>query len=327
MNRPQIISFEGPLTPSRRIAKPTLAQLDLTETGLSLVAQCPDGSFLAVDGGQGTPENKALLWEYLSKKTPEGEKPRIVWFFTHRHPDHDGFAKTFFEEHRGEMDVEVIAINYPNFLTRELKTELPTPEKREILETSSQKLMQIFEENCPDAIIYRPQTGDKLYMPDCEIEIIFTHEDVADVELGWMNDTSTAFRITLGGHTAMIYADCEKISGDYIYKKYGSALKSDIMQVPHHGAGMSSWELYSATDPEICLWEVSKYKFENDSRMLGYKVETAEDGTVTVTDEPSSRFFNAQLRDDSIRARRHYSLSYTTVIDMETLEAQTYGEK
>ena len=137
MNRPQIISFEGPLTPSRRIAKPTLAQLDLTETGLSLVAQCPDGSFLAVDGGQGTPENKALLWEYLSKKTPEGEKPRIVWFFTHRHPDHDGFAKTFFAEHRDEMDVEVIAINYPNFLTRELVKELPTPEKREILEKVS----------------------------------------------------------------------------------------------------------------------------------------------------------------------------------------------
>jgi beta-lactamase superfamily II metal-dependent hydrolase len=222
------------------------------------------------------------------------------------------------------MDVEVIAINYPNFLTRELVKELPTQEKREIVEASSQKLMGIIEENCPDAIIYRPRSGDKFYMPECEIEIIFTHEDVADVELGWMNDTSTAFRITLGGHTAMIYADCERISGDYIYEKYGSALKSDIMQVPHHGAGMSSWELYSATDPEICLWEVSEYKFENDARMLGYKVETAEGGAVTITDEPNSRFFNAQLRDDSIRARRHYSLSYTTVIDMETLEVQTY---
>ena len=61
MNRPQIISFDGPITPSRRIAKPTLAQLDLTETGLSIVAQCPDGSFLVVDGGRGTDENKAIL--------------------------------------------------------------------------------------------------------------------------------------------------------------------------------------------------------------------------------------------------------------------------
>ena len=166
----------------------------------------------------------------------------------------------------------------------------------------------------PDTPIWTPHSGDLLYLPGCEIEFLLTHEDRSGEpsDGNSVNNSSLVFRVTMEGKTCMVFADAMKKASTYLYNLYGSTLKSDIMQVPHHGAGTASWEVYSATDPSICLWSVGRYKFDNDVRMLGTRAEMD---------------YNAKLRDPAYGARAHYTLSETVTINMKTLVASVYVDQ
>ena len=47
-----------------------------------------------------------------------------------------------------------------------------------------------------------------------------------------------------------------------IYGLYGSELKSDILQVAHHGWNGGSVEIYNAVLPEIALWPVEQSRWD-----------------------------------------------------------------
>ena len=99
----------------------------------------------------------------------------------------------------------------------------------------------------------------------------------------------------------MILGDCEKSLCRQMAATFGACLKSDLLQLTHHGANGASLDLYQVIDPDICFWACSQSKFESDERMLGTK---------------AGYEFNAYIRDESIRARKHYHSGETTVISL-----------
>ena len=72
---------------------------------------------------------------------------------------------------------------------------------------------------------------------------------------------------------------------------YGKELKSDILQITHHGANGGYTALNAIIDPEICLWPIDAWRFHTDARMLGFQ---------------RGYEFNWVLRNDEIRRRTHY---------------------
>jgi hypothetical protein len=130
-------------------------------------------------------------------------------------------------------------------------------------------------------------SGQKHWIGNAEVEIIFTHEDLytggyyGDNETGLYstipeeptyNVSDNVFRITVNNQSAMILGDSEGqynvyTSGadigkpqdgktwwanDWMAKWYGGYLKSDILQAAHHG-GNEGLLLYQAIDPTIVL--------------------------------------------------------------------------
>ena len=153
----------------------------------------------------------------------------------------------------------------------------------------------------PDARHLILHAGQRLYPADAEIEILFTHEDQFPNEFSWINHTSVAFRIRAGGKTVMILGDCEKSLCQQMADTFGDYLKSDLLQLTHHGANGACLDLYQRIDPDICFWACSGSKFEGDERMLGTK---------------TGYEFNAYIRDPDIKVRAHYHSGVTTVIPM-----------
>ena len=100
----------------------------------------------------------------------------------------------------------------------------------------------------------------------------------------------------------MLLGDCEKELCQFMADVYGEELKSDILQLSHHGYNGACLDLYRYIDPDICFWASDEYRFYNDPRCLG----TA-----------SGYDFNAWLRDDSIRRREHYHASADTTIALQ----------
>lgn len=286
-----------------RVVDTTFAQLkrQTVETnaapGMSYVMQVADGSFIIVDGGPSSTSDATALMAYLEQLTPAGQKPTVAaWIITHSHSDHMGLANDFLALYHDRIDVKMAIYNFPTY-------EAIMDAK----DASSSFLVRIdtfigtIEKYWPEAEHFVFHAGQKLTVADAEIEFFFTHEDLYPLDFTWINHTSIAFRITAGGKNVMLLGDCEKTICQQMAATFGEYLKSDMLQLSHHGSNGAALELYEFIDPEICFWACSKTSFETDEKRLG---------TVSGYD------FNAYLRNESIRVRTHYHNSETTVIPM-----------
>ena len=270
--------------------------------GMSFIMQLADGSFIVVDGGPANDHDEAALLAYLQSRTPAGQKPVIAaWFITHAHSDHMALANQFLIHHHDLVDLRLAAYNFPIYDTVKLAKDVKETPAR------YQPMIDLFIDSVtgywPQAAHFVIHAGQKLCLADAEIEILFTHEDLFPLEYSWINHTSSAFRITACGKTIMLLGDCEKTLCQQMADTYGAYLKSDLLQLSHHGANGACLDLYRLIDPAVCFWACSQTKFENDERMLGTK---------------PGHEFNAYIRDRSIRVRAHYHNGATTVIPIST---------
>lgn len=309
------VPAQKPITGYAKKATPTITMLALGEIGTSIVIQLEDGSFLLIDGGLGnTTYNKdsATLWNFLSSKAPAGEKPRITWLVTHIHTDHRALFQKFIPTYKDKIDLELVVWNMPDF------NEIDSKYAPDWQEGGSNKkpaknyaapvdtIKNIIKTNFPKTPIYTCHTGEKIYLPGCEIEILVCHEDYYLNKFRWINDTSLTCRITMQGKTMMVFGDTtHRVSDAIITPAYGNYIKSDILQVAHHGNGEGTLATFKAVDPDICLWSSSKDNFGENIKKSPNTWLYASSGT------------------DGQRARSHYHQSNTTTITIPSMVVKT----
>ena len=298
--------------------------------GMSYLLQLSDGRFIMIDGGNAdgtvTPakQNANGLWTIGSAITtkdekrlydtmcdmlpPDETKPTIaVWFISHAHGDHMLLATDFVETYKDQIELEMIAFNF--------------------LEVSQTKLwigMKDWEmnfrnrvaTNFPDAETWIMHTGQRLFLPGCEIEVLATAEDTVCTgkTISDGNDICAVYRIKLGNSTFLVLGDAYPTTTEFMRDAYGSALESDILQLAHHGfegSGMVK-NFYSLVDPKICFWPCDEFRFQMDNRTIGHS-------------DPGSTFYmnwwlrnTSWTRENRLGARQHYTASYMTTIDAST---------
>ncbi len=289
---------ESKVTPS--ITQMGLEGADLSypngAPGMSYVIQLPDGRYIIIDGGVDNANDEKNLLEYLKTNNPNSGKPVIAaWFITHADGDHIKLPSSFLKNYGTEVVVEMAMYSFPDFKN----TKIVKTDAQDSMYKMVYNFQQAVRSNNAAAKLVNFHTGQKFNIGAAEIEIIYTQEDFYPNEFPYGNHTSAAFSITLGGKKIMFLGDCEKELCQFIEAVYGNSLKSDILQVSHHGFNGGTLAIYKAIDPDICLWSVEKKRFEEDSRCLGTS---------------SGYEFNAWLRNNSIKVRTHYHSSVTTKI-------------
>jgi hypothetical protein len=114
-------------------------------------------------------------------------------------------------------------------------------------------------------------TGEKFYLRNMEIEVLYTHEDLGEVRYDYFNDSSIAFRTTFystdgkgqreGVPTSMIWlGDLFQNGSKCMRAMYGAYLKSDMVQFAHHGFQGCELALYRLIAP-TCVWWPSSEQF------------------------------------------------------------------
>jgi len=285
--------------------------------GMNYVIQLADGRFILIDGGpadgsvqlmkkepngtwveDGEPkesQDAKNLYDFLCDRNPNGGKPVIAaWIITHAHGDHIGLATSFLSTYKNDVTLEMVAYNFPDFDSISIANESATT-----MGSLARRFEAVVKNYHRTAKTFIFHTGQKLYFPGCNIEFFYTHEDFFPNTIPWGNHTSAAFRITLNDTTFMVLGDCEVSLNQQMAETYGSVLKSDIMQIVHHGANGAYLELYQLIDPEICLWPCSTWAFETNPQQLGTQ---------------SGYGFNAWIRDNTVKQRTHYLGDVTTTI-------------
>ena len=85
------------------------------------------------------------------------------------------------------------------------------------------------------------------------------------VNVNSINNSSVAYRLNINGKSALFLGDMGEEAGACLLADYTpEQLKSDIVQMAHHGQNGVSQEVYNAIRPEICLWAAPEWLWNNN---------------------------------------------------------------
>ena len=122
------------------------------------------------------------------------------------------------------------------------------------------------------AKLIQAHTGQRLTFCDVEFEILFTQEHFAPELVKNNNDASMVSRMTINGQTVLFTGDLYENATPRMVSLHGNYLKSDILQVNHHGNHGCSEALYRAVAPTYSFWTTSTPTFEKRTAGQTYPV-------------------------------------------------------
>lgn len=279
---------------------PTFTQMRLRGGGMSYVTRLSDGRFIIVDGGAYNAEDCLQLYEFLEVNSLQKIPTVALWIFTHSHFDHIGLATQFIASNKDKVNVQAFAYQFPDCDKINVAMESVEIMKKDIL-----LLEERIQSSYPNASVYTLHTGQSYYYSGVEIEILWTVDDTYPSNYTSFNDLSIALRMKFrSGKSILLLGDCMHEACRRLAHTYGDYLKSDILQVAHHGLIGGDRELYELIDSEICLWATPEKRFLGIEQGERYQWCLGEGGCD----------YNAYLRDEKIRKRIHYHGSITTTI-------------
>ena len=276
------------------VCEPMLWQLDVDNTGgdnggMSYVIRLTDGTFVIIDGGYRTEKEAKNLYSVLASNNPLDGNPEVsAWFITHAHLDHYGILSQFTSMYSESVTVKGFYYNFPSENVGDIWSSNCKGIETEMKKWSGAKLYS------------KIHSGMVMGFAGATVEVLATHEDVkqsyyngenivANSFDGNGNNTSTVLRFNIAGQKIMFLADAETGVSNALTGTYTSSfLKSDIMQMAHHGFndGVKS-DLVEAIDPDVVLWPMDIIKYDNGvissnyTNTFGEKYELTGDSDIT----------------------------------------------
>lgn len=259
--------------------KVTSIALGKGSVGMCYIVMLEDGSFILFDGGTigeaeapSTQIYNALLALY--KEAHKGAEPsaqdpiRIAaWVITHSHGDHYVVARQLMQMYgkSATFKVDYLIGNYPSH------SAVYTCYNADIgimSENNSIANMQAW--SAGHMKFLKVHAGQKYYFANMEIEVMMTYDDLNPNPVINQNDTSTVLRFTVGSngkftdsdYTMLWLGDANQRQSRFLTTMYGDYLKSDLVQLAHHGNVGCETPLYSTVNAEIVLFpnSVGAYK-------------------------------------------------------------------
>ena len=228
---------------------------DPHDNGMGMVVTLADGRFLIYDGGY--PMDMDGLMDYLAGQTPQGERPVIAaWVLTHSHGDHYLCLLEFLKRCPERATVERFLFCAPPVVNATGK-KWDDP-------FLAEKLPILAAEN--GIPCFSPYDGQMISFPGVQMEILGTADDLFPIVSVDSNVASLTTRLffDLPGERKSVLIPGDQMGSALtrMVYLYGAYLKSDVLQVPHHGCSGGTKEFYDAVDPETVLYCTG----ENDFR-------------------------------------------------------------
>lgn len=247
--------------------------------GLSMIIRVEDGSFIVVDGShQRTQARDCFLkaLEELSKDYRKaGEKIRIAaWIITHPHIDHYGMFRKYYADIAKKCTVDTVIANMADL--SEIKKGHAAYPNNELGETDRGATI-VKPTQGLGALLHTARVGETYYFAGAKLEMLFTIDAYGPKIINAINTTSLVAKMTFKDGTSLfITGDATGNGMEICAKMYRLYLKSDIVQVSHHGA--TTWGndngvkmAYMLAKPSLVLYPAGDSNFKN-SHTKSYNV-------------------------------------------------------
>lgn len=215
-------------------------------------------------------EDADRIYNTMKAQTAEGQEPRVAaWIFTHADIDHVGAFIKFAEKYGKTVTVGQLIYNFPvsSILTGW------GDQRTAVVQAAAKYYGSVPTVTAHAGQVYR--------IADLTVRMLFNME-LLEPDLPKnlkFNDTSLVFQIeTEDGTRLMILGDCYPCEAEVIDKLYsGETLKSDIVQVSHHGIegvghGDSLYENIGAT---AALWPAGTWKYNYPCTLVNRNTDPA----------------------------------------------------
>ena len=223
-----------------------------------MIFKSKSGKIAVIDGGR-IPDTDRFI--RVLQKISGSEVPHVdAWLFSHLHCDHFGVYYTLCsdEKYCGKITVDSF---YCDLLTEEFYTTLA---KEKVTNADAIREAMISPDSPTGAKVITVKKGDVIAVDEIEFEVIHV-PDISMADKMNMNDSSVVYKMTYDGQqTMMLLGDAEWVCSNDLTQNCADKLKSDIVQVGHHGCGNVSAECYEMIDADAYIWPIGEKFWYSD---------------------------------------------------------------
>lgn len=216
---------------------------------LSIVIKSPNGKLIVIDGGWEADADK------LSSLILQQGGKVDAWLITHPHEDHVGALCAILNDSSRKIKIDNIY------------SSLATPEwYRQVSPTGAgiaDQLLSAFTKLPVGTVTNNIGRGTEINIDDVNIRVlnnrgVYTYNGV--------NNSSLVYKIRVSGQSILILGDLAYDGGKDLIKTCTAAeLKSDIVQMAHHGQQGVDQDTYALIAPTTCLWPSPAWLWNNDN--------------------------------------------------------------
>jgi beta-lactamase superfamily II metal-dependent hydrolase len=227
-----------------------------TRQMMSYLVITPNKKLIVIDGGTNGDAG------YLTEKIHQFGSVVSMWIITHVHSDHYGALVEILQQ----LDLNGITIE-------KLCYHFPPAEWIYEAEPQYLKNNKVFLDLLPQFshITQILQEHEKYNVDGLVIDILKVPTDYNDYDPAYkkgstVNDTSIAFKVIFpNGKTALFLGDLGLRAGHKLAKRFKEKLKSDIVQMAHHGQNGAGEDVYQWVRPTLCMWTAPLWLYDNNA--------------------------------------------------------------
>ena len=249
---------------------------------MSYVIKTQNGKLIVIDGGidgegkDHDPYMPAALRAIAG--VGDGEYFEVeAWFLSHAHKDHTYELSKMLGEYSADSNYKInhIYFDFPDFGTAEYPGQNADVEISKILENINHYGEVIGAQVTEGSTYYDDINGAVINTEAIAKGLSFEIDGVKiDVLQTWsledgtsnINDTSIVLRFHIGEQTVLFLNDLGSIGGRRLLTTYGDKLKSDIVQMAHHGQAGVNKDVYDAIDADVHLWPTPIWVWNNANK-------------------------------------------------------------
>ena len=216
---------------------------------LSIVIKNPHGKLIVIDGGWEADADK------LSSLILQQGGKVDAWLITHPHEDHIGALCAILDDTAQKIKIDKIYCSLAN------------PDwYRKVSPTGAgiaDQLLSAFTKLPVGTVTNNIGRGTEINIDDVNIRVlnnrgVYTYNGV--------NNSSLVYKIRVSGQSILILGDLAYDGGKDLIKTCTAAeLKSDIVQMAHHGQQGVDQDAYALIAPTTCLWPTPAWLWDNDN--------------------------------------------------------------